>query len=463
MQIRVQYQLSSECVLRQEKFGGLLFHKPSTRVEKLNPTAYLIASFLAQGAPDIDEIVSRVQSEYGELSETEKSVVVDFVDRFVRGGVAVVGTSNHHRSSSKNARFAAHRVLEPSGEVSTLSAPIMVWWDITYACNLKCKQCYSSSSKRAKDELTTEQAIDVLNQLAGMGVFMVYFLGGEPFTRRDFFELLEHCQRIGLGVMISTNGWYVSTEVAERLAKFGVLQVRVSLDGATAETHDKIRCVPGSHARAVNAIKNLKAAGVRKVGVGPTIMDDNFHEAEDIIDLSYSLGADQIEFTHLYQVGRGKEVGVLSPEKLLSLNELYQRKRKDAERKMPIASPENTWEDKPFLNDVKSGHVVPDAMGCGGGRSVIAISATGKVRCCAFYEFPVGDLRQSAFSEIWAGNKDKNMKWLRSVKDGCQECGNSEHCSGSCPMEPPFPSTEEKELFSKRSCETKGGVACPAS
>ena len=356
----------------------------------------------------------------------------------------------------------SERCPRPHHEVFTLSAPLMVWWDITNACNLQCKQCYSSSHRRTPDELTTKEAIDILNQLANIGVFFVYFLGGEPFMRRDFLVLLDRCRQLGLGTMINTNGWSVSLDLAKRLVELDVRHVRVSLDGATAETHDRIRGVPGSHARAVAAVRNLKNVGITTVGVSPTIMDENFHEAEEIIDLAYHLGANEIQLGQLCQIGRAKEIGVLSPQQITSLRELYARKHTEMARKMLISSPEGTWESKPFLNCVKHGAIVPQVMGCGGGRTVVAISAAGKVRCCLFNNFPVGCLRESSFAEIWAGTADRNMKWLRSAKDGCKECTHSSYCSGPCPMEE-ISTPEERAHFSKRACIASGCPSCSAS
>ena len=456
-----KYYLTPDCTLRKEEFGGLLFLKQTGRTLSLNGTGYKIASILAAREYLFGDIVETLQTEYGELLEPEIASIERLIQRLVSYGAVASGES----ANGDCVRINAKTHDTPSrvhSEVLTLSAPTMVWWDVTNACNLKCKQCYSSSHLRDPDELTTEEAIDVLNQLASIGVFFVYFLGGEPLMRKDFFTLLDRCRQLGLGVMISTNGWLVSSEKAERLVEAGVQHVRVSLDGAKSETHDGIRGVPGSHARAVEAVRNLKNAGMKIVGVGPTIMNDNFGEAEAIIDLAHALGANEIQLGMLCQIGRGKEIGTLSAEQSAQLRELYTRKHKELGHNIHISSPEGTWESKPYLGCVKHGALVPDTMGCTGGRTVGAISATGQVRCCLFYDFPVGDLRQSSFAEIWSGASNSNMRWLRSIKDGCKECTHSSRCSGPCPMQE-ISSSSERAYFAKRKCATDGVPPCPAS
>ncbi|EUA52520.1 radical SAM superfamily protein [Mycobacterium xenopi 3993] len=122
-----------------------------------------------------------------------------------------------------------------------LAAPICLTWELTYACNLACVHCLSSSGKRDPRELSTRQCKDIIDELERMQVFYVNIGGGEPTVRQDFWDLLDYATAHHVGVKFSTNGVRITPEVAERLAASDYVDVQISLDGATAEVNDAIR------------------------------------------------------------------------------------------------------------------------------------------------------------------------------------------------------------------------------
>ena len=137
-----------------------------------------------------------------------------------------------------------------------LAAPICLTWELTYACNLECVHCLSSSGRRDPRELTTDEAKRVLDELHDLQVFYVNIGGGEPMIRRDFFELVEYAIGRGIGVKFSTNGFRITPERAHRLADSNYVDVQISLDGATAEVNDDVRG-PGTYDAALRALRNL--------------------------------------------------------------------------------------------------------------------------------------------------------------------------------------------------------------
>ena len=122
-----------------------------------------------------------------------------------------------------------------------LDAPICLTWELTYACNLACVHCLSSSGKRDPRELTTAQCKDIIDELERMQVFYVNIGGGEPTVRPDFWELVDYATAHHVGVKFSTNGVRITPEVAARLAASDYVDVQISLDGATAEVNDAVR------------------------------------------------------------------------------------------------------------------------------------------------------------------------------------------------------------------------------
>src|SRR6476469_500284 len=143
-----------------------------------------------------------------------------------------------------------------------LDAPICLTWELTYACNLACVHCLSSSGRRDPRELSTAECKAVIDELQRMQVFYVNVGGGEPTVRRDFWELLDYATSHDVGVKFSTNGSRITPEVAARLAGSDYVDVQISLDGATADVNDAGRG-PGSYATALTAMERLAEAGFR--------------------------------------------------------------------------------------------------------------------------------------------------------------------------------------------------------
>ena len=122
-----------------------------------------------------------------------------------------------------------------------LDAPICLTWELTYACNLSCVHCLSSSGRRDPRELTTDECKRVIDTLERMQVFYVNIGGGEPTVRPDFWELVDYATAHHVGVKFSTNGVKISPAVASRLAASDYVDVQISLDGATASVNDAVR------------------------------------------------------------------------------------------------------------------------------------------------------------------------------------------------------------------------------
>src|ERR1700742_1394703 len=143
-----------------------------------------------------------------------------------------------------------------------LDAPICLTWELTYACNLSCVHCLSSSGRRDPRELSTDECKAVIDTLERMQVFYVNIGGGQPTVRSDFWELVDYASEHHVGVKFSTNGIKITPEIAQRLAASDYVDVQISLDGATAEINNAVRGV-GSYATAIRAMENLAAAGFK--------------------------------------------------------------------------------------------------------------------------------------------------------------------------------------------------------
>src|SRR5712692_8341873 len=186
-----------------------------------------------------------------------------------------------------------------------LSAPITVTWEITAACNIACIHCLSSSGRRRPRELTTQQSLSLVDELAEMQVFQIHFGGGEPFIYPGIWQVLERCTTRGLVMCVSTNGTLITPERARRLKQFDPLYFQVSLDGGTAITNDSIRG-KGVFDRALRGLE-LLAAENHSLTVNSVLTRHSFHELDRLYAIAASFKA-KLRVTRLRPSGRGQDV-----------------------------------------------------------------------------------------------------------------------------------------------------------
>ena len=187
-----------------------------------------------------------------------------------------------------------------------LDAPICLTWELTYACNLSCEHCLSSSGRRDPRELSTEECKAVIDELEAMQVFYVNIGGGEPTVRPDFWELVDYATAHHVGVKFSTNGVRITPEVAAKLAASDYVDVQISLDGATAEVNDAVRG-KGSFAMAVRALENLADAGFKGAKISVVVTRHNVDQLDEFAALAARYRA-TLRITRLRPSGRGADV-----------------------------------------------------------------------------------------------------------------------------------------------------------
>ncbi len=343
---------------------------------------------------------------------------------------------------------------EREGEIVPKQAgerkPIVVW-NITRSCNLKCVHCYNDSGvQKANDELATEEAKIVLDDLAKFGVPSVLFSGGEPLMRPDLFELIQYATDLGLRAVISTNGTLITPEAAQKINKTGVSYVGISLDGI-GEINDKFRGVEGAFERAVAGIKNCQDKDVR-IGLRLTLTKRNVQDLERLFDFFESKNIERACFYHLVPSGRGGKISSedLTHEQTRNAIDLILAKTKqykEAGRKTDILTVDNhvdgvyiylklMEEGSSHADDVykllkwNGGGLYSSGVGIG------CIDFHGKVHPDQFWwHYDLGDIRRRPFSEIWTDTSDPLMAGLKNRKNHiegrCKQCKFFELCGGS--------------------------------
>ncbi|MGZ8880280.1 MAG: radical SAM protein, partial [Halobacteriota archaeon] len=311
-------------------------------------------------------------------------------------------------------------------------------WEMTTACNLRCIHCHASGGKPAADELTTEEAKHLLDQLAEVPEFrMMAFTGGEPLVRQDLFELLAYSQALGFTNTLATNATLIDDDVARRLRRFGVVIAAVSLDGFTAEQHDMVRGIAGSFEAALEGMRALRRAGI-VLHVNITAMEYNVEQLVDLMRLVDELGAGILLMYQLVPVGRGSDINQAVLDE--GANERLIRFMAEAQRTTraimePVAGPQY-W---PFLLQragISSGPLLRLAEtvfhGCSAGRGFVYIKPDGDVWPCPFIEMSCGNVRELPFRRIWKQSpvfEDLRHRETR-LKGRCGECEYRRLCGG---------------------------------
>ena len=306
-----------------------------------------------------------------------------------------------------------------------LDAPICLTWELTYACNLQCVHCLSSSGQRDERELSTEEAKKILDDLRDLQVFYINIGGGEPMVRRDFFELLEYSVANGIGVKFSTNGAFIDEEKARRLAAMDYLDIQISLDGVDALTNDAIRG-EGSYDMAIRAMENLKAANFGQFKISVVVTRHNVSQLDQFKALADHYGA-QLRITRLRPAGRGADTWHELHPTNAQQREIYNWLLKHGE---------NVLTGDSFFHLNALGESLPGLNMCGAGRVVCLIDPIGDVYACPFVihdEFKAGNVRdEGGFAKVW-----KQSDLFLSLREpqsagACASCGAFDACQGGC-------------------------------
>jgi len=310
-----------------------------------------------------------------------------------------------------------------------------IQWHLTERCNLRCQHCYQTGRKT--DELSLPEIREVADEFLEMMKAWEYsydislspsfnITGGEPFLRKDIFEVLEEISGRGIDNYVLTNGTLIDRRKAEKLSKLRVKGVQVSMEGPE-EVHDTIRG-KGSFRTSLKGIANLLDAGLT-VTMNATLSEINAKYFEDMFALAYSIGVQRIGFSRLVPSGRGMGLldKMIAKEKLKDIYETIFSLKAGAVEIVtgdPVASQMSTPSE-----DADSGST--PAGGCAAGISGLTILPDGTITPCRRLFIPIGNVRKDRLREVWATSEVLEALRKRSrYKGKCGECSRWSMCRG---------------------------------
>ncbi|WP_067168530.1 radical SAM protein [Microtetraspora niveoalba] len=285
--------------------------------------------------------------------------------------------------------------------------PLEIIWDVTYACPLRCSHCYSESGRRPSRQLDRERMLRVADAIVAMEPYGVSIAGGEPLLVRGIVEVAERMTAAGTKVALFTSGWTLRPEMVDDIAR-AFSSVSVSLDGATAEVHDRIRGRRGSFERALRALELLdEAARERRLGgrerlsfgIDCVVVRGNFHQVEDVCTAIAPRFPDlgSLSFGAVVPEGLASRAGfaeheLLSDDQaaLLGSGEYGARLRSLAPPFVRVSATDNL-----------ALQMHPDRVREGIFFPVLQIEPDGAVRAMAAYEGTVGNVLTDSPAELW--------------------------------------------------------------
>jgi radical SAM protein with 4Fe4S-binding SPASM domain len=323
--------------------------------------------------------------------------------------------------------------------IDQAARPILAVWEITLACDLACGHCGSRAGKARPDELTTAEALHLVDQLAELGVIEVVLIGGESYLREDWLEIIARIAERGMEPLLTTGGRNMTRERARAAKQAGLLSASVSFDGMEA-THDLQRGVKGSWASAKQALENLREADVL-VSTNTQINKLSMPELEQVLEMIIANGVHSWQIQLTVAMGRAADrpEWILQPYDLL---ELFPRLDKIAARckeaDVLLWPGNNVGYFGPYETTLRGTLPRGHHVGCGAGVWGIGIEADGTIKGCpsmATETWGSGNVRDARLVDIWeraAPMRFNRGRGVETLWGYCGECYYADVCKGGC-------------------------------
>ena len=316
----------------------------------------------------------------------------------------------------------------------------LVAWEVTRQCNLSCLHCRASAeSGPYPDELSTAEGLLLLEQIREVGQPVVILTGGEPLLRPDIYELARYGHNLGLRMVMAVNGTLLDKEKARMMKESGIQRISISMDGATAESHDYFRQVQGAFNGILKGIEAARSVDLA-YQINTTVTRHNLHELVKIQEKAIELGAVAHHIFMLVPTGRGRSLTdqtISAEEYEKTLSWLVKRKDEIPLSIKATCAPHyyrilrETARQEGKEVSFKTHELDAVTRGCLGGVGFCFVSHRGQVQPCGYLEVDSGNVRKQSFREIW-----KSSSVFLALRDQSQysnKCGRCEYfrvCGG---------------------------------
>ena len=277
--------------------------------------------------------------------------------------------------------------------------PRIISWNVTGACNLRCPHCYLDAGRRWPDELSTQEALALIDGMAEAGTELLILTGGEPLLRKDLPLLASHAAGKGITPVLGTTGTLIDRQKARVLKESGVVAAGISIDSTDPAKHDAFRGIPGSWQRAVDGIEACRAAGL-DVLVHTTALKMNQEEVPNLVGFADERGARAFHLFFLVCTGRGEQLTDLSPHEYEQMLNFVL----DAQERYPGMMVRARC--APYIGRLALERGLPPigSAGCLAGTSYCRITPRGDVTPCPYLPQMAGNVRQEGFRDIWSAS-----------------------------------------------------------
>jgi AdoMet-dependent heme synthase len=315
----------------------------------------------------------------------------------------------------------------PEADNKERYVPLVMSYNVTRECNMKCSHCYiNATDKKHADELSTEEAKNVIDQIHKVSSPLLILSGGEPLLRQDIYELIEYGTKKGLKIGLGSNGYLIDDAVAKKLKAAGIATVSISIDSSIPAQHDEFRGVAGAWEKSVNACKALRQNGIL-VQVNTTLTHDNYNQIDDIMTLAESIGVENFHLFFLVPTGRGVKLTDISPEKYEEMiTNTFAKVHKHRLNVKPSCAPQFMRIAQGMGLDMRQW-----VRGCLAGMHYCRIYPNGDVTPCPYLPIKLGNIKEQDFKDIWFNSEVfKNLRNLETLKGKCGACEYKTACGG---------------------------------
>jgi Y-X(10)_GDL-associated radical SAM protein len=318
--------------------------------------------------------------------------------------------------------------------------PVHAVWEITLACDLKCHHCGSRAGKRRADELTTEECLDLVRQLARMGTREVTLIGGEAYLRRDWLQIIREVRDQGMDCTMQSGGLNLTEDRIKAAVDAGLQGLGISIDGLR-EVHDQVRGVKGSFDAAFKALDAIQKCGITS-SVNTQITSLVIPQLRELMNLFIEAGAKNWQIQLTVAMGRAADNPdlLLQPYELLELMPLLAELFEEgADRGLLLQPGNNIGYFGPYESVWRgSGDDRVHWSSCNAGQNTLGIEADGTIKGCPSLPttpYAGGNIRDLSLKDIWWNtdelgiNRDRDSSGLWGF---CGSCYYADVCKAGC-------------------------------